>query len=129
MIKKEKSEKLGRVQTEMEIILEHTEQGISHELSMEILLESTSNKLMVGHKNYSVSDLLIDFQIKFSLSIGEIVTHWFTLIVLSALRRSGNENMLSLAILILRSILTDLQAGVRSYDPARIKGIYPGTFH
>nr|GEV32648.1 hypothetical protein [Tanacetum cinerariifolium] len=38
-----------------------------------------------------------------------IVTHWFTLIVLSALRRSDNDNMLSLAILILRSILTDLQ--------------------
>nr|GFB21943.1 hypothetical protein [Tanacetum cinerariifolium] len=32
----------------------------------------------------------------------EIVTHWFTLIVLSALRRSDNENMLSLVILILR---------------------------
>nr|GEY99901.1 hypothetical protein [Tanacetum cinerariifolium] len=57
---------------------------------MEILLESTSNKLMVG------SDTLIDFQIKFSLSISEIVTHWFTLIALSALRRSDNENMLSL---------------------------------
>nr|GEV02858.1 reverse transcriptase domain-containing protein [Tanacetum cinerariifolium] len=40
--------------------------------------------------------LLIDFQIKFSLSISEIVTHWFTLIVLSALRHSDNENMLSL---------------------------------
>nr|GFC38269.1 hypothetical protein [Tanacetum cinerariifolium] len=40
---------------------------------MEILLESTSNKLMVD------------------------------------LRRSDNENMLSLVILILRSILTDLQ--------------------
>nr|GEZ42387.1 hypothetical protein [Tanacetum cinerariifolium] len=46
---------------------------------------------------------------KFSLSIGELVTHWFTLIVLSALRRSDNENMLSLVILILRSILTNLQ--------------------
>nr|GFA14398.1 hypothetical protein [Tanacetum cinerariifolium] len=76
---------------------------------MEILLESTSNKLMVGHKNDFVSDLLIDFQFKFSLSIGEIVTHWFTLIVLSALRRSDNENMLDLVILILRSILTDMQ--------------------
>nr|GEX34473.1 hypothetical protein [Tanacetum cinerariifolium] len=32
----------------------------------------------------------------------EIVTHWFTLIVLSALRRSDNENMLSLVILIHR---------------------------
>nr|GEV14888.1 hypothetical protein [Tanacetum cinerariifolium] len=154
----EKSKKLGRVLTEMELILEHTQQGIRDVLlmleilsgkfflklnlsdhrsilidlqetlkrrrrlvilqrvlriilvilpehpsdtyvftmKMEILLESTSNKLMVGHKNDFVSDLLIDFQIKFSLSIGEIVTHWFTLIVLSALRRSGNENMLGL---------------------------------
>nr|GEW35723.1 reverse transcriptase domain-containing protein [Tanacetum cinerariifolium] len=58
--------------------------------------------LSEGHKNSLVSDLLIDFQIKFSLSISGIVTHWFTLIVLSALRRSDNENMLSLVILILR---------------------------
>nr|GEX79797.1 hypothetical protein [Tanacetum cinerariifolium] len=42
-------------------------------------------------------------------SLEKIVTHWFTLIVLSALRRSDNENMLSLVILILRSILMDLQ--------------------
>nr|GFA58000.1 integrase, catalytic region, zinc finger, CCHC-type, peptidase aspartic, catalytic [Tanacetum cinerariifolium] len=63
----------------------------------EILLESTSNKLMVvGHKTTLVSDSLIDFQIKFSLSISGIVTHWFTLIVLSALRRSNNENIRSL---------------------------------
>nr|GEW96703.1 hypothetical protein [Tanacetum cinerariifolium] len=39
----------------------------------------------------------------------EIVTYWFTHIVLSALRRFDNENMLSLKNLILRSILTDLQ--------------------
>nr|GEW64607.1 hypothetical protein [Tanacetum cinerariifolium] len=57
----------------------------------------------------TASDTLIDFQIKLSKSIGETVTHWFTLIVLSALRRSDNENRLSLIILILRSILTDLQ--------------------
>nr|GEX40291.1 hypothetical protein [Tanacetum cinerariifolium] len=38
-----------------------------------------------------------------------IVTHWFTYIVLSALRRSDNGNTLSLTNLILRSILTDLQ--------------------
>nr|GEY44819.1 hypothetical protein [Tanacetum cinerariifolium] len=37
------------------------------------------------------------------------VINWFTLIVLSALRRSNNKNMLSLINLILRSILTDLQ--------------------
>nr|GFA46662.1 RNA-directed DNA polymerase, eukaryota [Tanacetum cinerariifolium] len=92
------------------ILPEHPSDTYVFTMKMEILLESTSNKLMVeGHKNYFVSDLLIDFQIKFSLSIGEIVTHWFTLIVLSALRRSGNENMLGLVILILRSILTDLQ--------------------
>nr|GEW48493.1 hypothetical protein [Tanacetum cinerariifolium] len=141
MIKKEKSERLGRVPTEMQLILEHAQQVILQRvlriilvilpehpsdtyvftMKMEILLESTSNKLMVGyemglvmnfemitlsvgHKNDFVSDLLIDFQIKFSLSIGEIVTHWFTLIVLSALRRSGNENMLGLVILILSGL-------------------------
>ncbi|GJR52587.1 hypothetical protein Tco_1403108 [Tanacetum coccineum] len=64
--------------TEMELTLEQTQQGVSYEVSnirvnsftmkMEILLEPTSNKLMV-------------------------VTHWFTLIVLSALRRS-NANVL-----------------------------------
>nr|GEX80215.1 hypothetical protein [Tanacetum cinerariifolium] len=63
----------------------------------------------MGHKITLASDTLIDFQIKFSISIGETVTHWFTLIVLSALRRSDNENMLSLINLILRSILMDLQ--------------------
>nr|GEY42277.1 hypothetical protein [Tanacetum cinerariifolium] len=72
--------------------------------------------LSAGHKNDFVSDLLIDFQIKFSLSIGEILTHWFTLIVLSALRRSGNENMLGLVILILRSNLTDLQVTPTNLD-------------
>nr|GEW78092.1 reverse transcriptase domain-containing protein [Tanacetum cinerariifolium] len=77
------------------------------------MLESTLNKLMVGHKNYFVSDLLIDFQIKFSLSIGEIVTYWFTLIVLSALRCSGNENMLSLEILIIRNYISFREAWER----------------
>ncbi|GJS04529.1 hypothetical protein Tco_0321037 [Tanacetum coccineum] len=56
----------------------------SFTMKMEILLESTSNKLMVGNGSTV-----------FSISIGEIVTHWFTLIVLSALRRSDNEKMLS----------------------------------
>nr|GEW69817.1 retrovirus-related Pol polyprotein from transposon TNT 1-94 [Tanacetum cinerariifolium] len=39
----------------------------------------------------------------------ETVTHWFTLIAISALRRFDNENTLSLMNLILRSILIDLQ--------------------
>nr|GEY96715.1 hypothetical protein [Tanacetum cinerariifolium] len=69
--KRSKHENVGIVPTEMELILEHTQQGISHEVL-----------------------------IKFSITIGETVTYWFTLIVLSALRRSDNENM---------SILTDLQ--------------------
>ncbi|GJT10383.1 hypothetical protein Tco_0857425 [Tanacetum coccineum] len=38
----------GIVRTEMELVLEHTQQGTSNEVSMEILLELTSNKLMVG---------------------------------------------------------------------------------
>nr|GEZ07932.1 hypothetical protein [Tanacetum cinerariifolium] len=86
--KKEKSKKLESVPTEMELILEHTQQG---------------------HKTTLVRDLLIDFQIKFSLSISGIVTHWFTLIVLSALRRSDNENMLSLVILILSTVRTHMR--------------------
>ncbi|GKB79452.1 hypothetical protein Tco_0946347 [Tanacetum coccineum] len=47
------------------------------------------------HKTTVASDTSIDFQIDFFISIGETVIHWFTLIVLSALRRSDNENMLS----------------------------------
>nr|GEY28334.1 hypothetical protein [Tanacetum cinerariifolium] len=39
----------------------------------------------------------------------ETITHWFTLIVLSALRGSDNDNMLSLMNLIHMSILTDSQ--------------------
>nr|GFA04535.1 hypothetical protein [Tanacetum cinerariifolium] len=85
-------------------------------MKMEILLEAISNKLMIA------SDTLIDFQIKFSISIGEIVTHWFTLIALSALRRSDNKNMLSLMNLILMSILTDLQ--VTPTKPGRMTKPY-----
>ncbi|GJU20761.1 hypothetical protein Tco_1154103 [Tanacetum coccineum] len=82
-------------------------------MKMEILLEPTSNKLMV-------------------------VTHWFTLIVLSALRRSDNENMLStlnttagnpvkkillkLNLSDHRSILTDLK--VTLTNPGRMTKPY-----
>ncbi|GJX62905.1 uncharacterized mitochondrial protein-like protein [Tanacetum coccineum] len=37
--------------TEMELTLEQTQQGVSYEVSMEILLEPTSNKLMVGRSS------------------------------------------------------------------------------
>nr|GEX67153.1 hypothetical protein [Tanacetum cinerariifolium] len=127
-LQQEKDEFLRNIDENMKNVLK----GLV-KTQMEILLESTSNKLMVGyeiglvmnfemitlsvgHKNDFVSDLPIDFQIKLSLSIGEIVTHWFTLIALSALRRSGNENMLGLVILILRSILTDLQVTPTNLD-------------
>ncbi|GKC70166.1 hypothetical protein Tco_1116049, partial [Tanacetum coccineum] len=114
--KRSKSENKGKVPTEMELVLEQTQQGTSYEVSvraegveelkrkvkikgekkealltlrqksehqsdtqvitvkMEILLEPTSNKLMVG-------DTLIDFQIDFSVQS-----------VLSALRRSGTPD-------------------------------------
>nr|GEW57292.1 reverse transcriptase domain-containing protein [Tanacetum cinerariifolium] len=78
--------------------------------------------LSMSHKITLASDTLIDFQIKFSISIGETVTHWFTLIALSALRRSDNENMLSLMNLILMSILTDLQ--VTPTKPGRMTKPY-----
>ncbi|GKD38827.1 hypothetical protein Tco_1259034, partial [Tanacetum coccineum] len=65
------------------------------------------------YKTTLASDTLIDFQIDFSISIGEIVTHWFTLIVLSALRRSDNENMLSRSSRI-RRILKDGGEGFKS---------------
>ncbi|GJV62769.1 hypothetical protein Tco_1473597 [Tanacetum coccineum] len=54
--KRSKSENKGKVPTEMELALEQTQQGTSYEVSsdtqvitvkMEILLEPTSNKLMV----------------------------------------------------------------------------------
>ncbi|GKC46130.1 hypothetical protein Tco_1063852 [Tanacetum coccineum] len=83
------------MRTEMELTLEQTQQGVSYEVSvftmnMEILLETTSNKLMV-------------------------VTRWFTLVVLSALRRSDNENMLSRSSRI-RRILKDGSGDFRYSD-------------
>ncbi|GJS93731.1 hypothetical protein Tco_0800699, partial [Tanacetum coccineum] len=48
---------------------------------------------MMCHNTTLASDTSIDFSNQFFYSIGEIVTHWFILIVLSALRRSGKENM------------------------------------
>nr|GEU87807.1 hypothetical protein [Tanacetum cinerariifolium] len=116
-LERSKSEYMGIVSTEMEIILEHTQQGISHEV---LIFEMIT--LSMYYKTTLASDMLIDFQIKFSISIGEIVTHWFTLIALSALRRSDNENMLSLMNLILMSILMDLQ--VTPTKPGRMTKPY-----
>ncbi|GJV93804.1 hypothetical protein Tco_1541617 [Tanacetum coccineum] len=59
-IKRSKSENKGIVPTEIELVLEQTQQGFSHELSMEILLEPTSNKLMVGKLGDSDVHTLVD---------------------------------------------------------------------
>ncbi|GJY50792.1 hypothetical protein Tco_0441639 [Tanacetum coccineum] len=45
--------------TEMELTLEQTQQGVSYEVSMEILLELTSNKLMVEHGEYDESNTYV----------------------------------------------------------------------
>ncbi|GJV61613.1 hypothetical protein Tco_1467713 [Tanacetum coccineum] len=50
--------------TEMELTLEQTQQGVSYEVSvfamkMEILLEPTSNKLIVEHAEYDVSNTYV----------------------------------------------------------------------
>ncbi|GJX61495.1 hypothetical protein Tco_0294395 [Tanacetum coccineum] len=55
--------------TEMELTLEQTQQGVSYEVSnirvtlitlkMEILLEPTSNKLMVEHAEFDESDTYV----------------------------------------------------------------------
>ncbi|GKD67382.1 hypothetical protein Tco_1309490, partial [Tanacetum coccineum] len=60
------------------------------------------------HKTTLASDTLIDFQINFSISIGEIVTHWFTLIVFDTLAGNPVKNiLLKLNLSDHRSILTD----------------------
>ncbi|GJZ41803.1 hypothetical protein Tco_0588689 [Tanacetum coccineum] len=64
--KRSKSEIKGKVPTEMELVLEQTQQGTGYEVSVSAEgVEELKRK----------------------------VTHWFTLIVLSALRRSNNKNM------------------------------------
>ncbi|GJU81175.1 hypothetical protein Tco_1283540 [Tanacetum coccineum] len=71
-------------------------------------------KLSMCHKTTLASDTLIDFQINFHL-IGEIVTHWFTLIVLFN-TTAGNpvkEILLKLNLPDHRSILTDSKIEVK----------------
>ncbi|GJV10000.1 hypothetical protein Tco_1351541, partial [Tanacetum coccineum] len=81
-------------------------------MKMEILLEPTSNKLMVG-------DLCDSIRIK-HVTTGkkqcETVTHWFTLIMLAALRRSGNENMLSRSSWIQRILKDGGEAQLEDKD-------------
>ncbi|GJV24286.1 hypothetical protein Tco_1376981 [Tanacetum coccineum] len=53
--------------TEMELTLEQTQQGVSYEVSMEILLEPTSNKLMVERFDTSAGNHVKEILLKLSL--------------------------------------------------------------
>ncbi|GJS51626.1 RNA-directed DNA polymerase, eukaryota [Tanacetum coccineum] len=102
-------------------------------MKMEILLDPTSNKLMVGDLCDSLRIKLVttgkkrwcdSIRIKLVL-----VTHWFTLIVLSALRRSDNENMLSRSLRI-RRILKDggeVRGGSESSQLSLLQEYIEGT--
>ncbi|GJV44410.1 reverse transcriptase domain-containing protein [Tanacetum coccineum] len=84
--KRSKSEIKGKVPTEMELVLEQTQQGTSYEVSISVEgVKELKRKVKIkGEKKKALLTLR-----------QKPVTHWFTLIVLSALRRSDNENMLS----------------------------------
>ncbi|GKD73949.1 hypothetical protein Tco_1332231 [Tanacetum coccineum] len=71
----------------MELVLEQTQQGTSYEVSVSAEgVEELKRKVKIkGEKKEALLTLR-----------QKPVTHWFTLIVLSALRRFDNENMLSL---------------------------------
>nr|GEY59352.1 reverse transcriptase domain-containing protein [Tanacetum cinerariifolium] len=120
--------------TKIELTLEQSQQGVSYDVlvSIEGVEELKRNVWIKGENKAALQRLLgkksvlhprsSKFEFIISNFQGEIVTHWFTLIVLSALRHSGNENMLGLVILILRSILTDLQ--VTPTKPGRMAKPY-----
>ncbi|GKA43759.1 hypothetical protein Tco_0736483 [Tanacetum coccineum] len=74
----------------MELLLEQTQQGTSYKVSVSAEeVEELKRKVKInGEKKEAL------------LTLSETVTHWFTLIVLSALRHSDNENMLSMMNLI-----------------------------
>nr|GEY99978.1 hypothetical protein [Tanacetum cinerariifolium] len=86
-----------QVKAQVTRILPRIKESVNAQLEAEVLTRSSHS----SRTSYAVA-----------ADLG-IVTHWFTLIVLSALRRSDNENILSLAILILMSILTDLQGTLK----------------
>ncbi|GJT99858.1 hypothetical protein Tco_1110197 [Tanacetum coccineum] len=74
--KRSKSENKGKVPTEMELVLEQTQQGTSYEVSsdtqgitvkMEILLEPTSNKLLVERFDTSAGNPVKEILLKLNL--------------------------------------------------------------
>nr|GEW16516.1 hypothetical protein [Tanacetum cinerariifolium] len=75
----------------VEVLSRHGPSDAMHNPSQTLKVRKTLDM----SQNSLAGDTSIDFQINFFYSIGETVTHWFTLIVLSTLRRSNNKNMLS----------------------------------
>ncbi|GKF02814.1 hypothetical protein Tco_0029737, partial [Tanacetum coccineum] len=53
--------------TEMELTLEQTQQGVSYKVSMEILLDPTSNKIMVERLDTSDGNPVKETLLKLSL--------------------------------------------------------------
>ncbi|GKD68754.1 hypothetical protein Tco_1322844 [Tanacetum coccineum] len=104
--KRIKSEIKGKVSTEMELVLEQTQQGTSHEVSvsakgveeLKIKGEKKEALLTLRQKSEHPSDtkvftMTMEILLEPTSNKISVVTHWFTLIVLSPLRRSDNENM------------------------------------
>ncbi|GJS37843.1 hypothetical protein Tco_0536225 [Tanacetum coccineum] len=89
--KRSKSENKGKLTTDIELVLEQTQQGSSYEVSVsDEGVEELKRKVKI---NGEKKEALLTLRQK-------PVTHWFTLIVLSALRHFDNENMLSTMNLI-----------------------------
>ncbi|GJV38359.1 retrovirus-related pol polyprotein from transposon TNT 1-94 [Tanacetum coccineum] len=100
--KRSKSENKGKVPTEMELVLEQTQQEHQSDtqvitVKMEILLKPTSNKLMVEHAEFDESNTYV--LERFDTSVGN----------------PGKEILLKLNLPDHRSILTDSKMEVKDY--------------
>ncbi|GJW59708.1 hypothetical protein Tco_0109043 [Tanacetum coccineum] len=96
--------------TEMELTLEQTQQGVSYEVSvftmkMEILLEPTSNKLMVEHAEYDESNTYV--LERFNTTAGNPVKKILLKLNLSdhrKLKEGGEDFRYSDTVLLSRSV-------------------------
>nr|GEW21972.1 hypothetical protein [Tanacetum cinerariifolium] len=138
---KSKNENKGIVPTEMELVLEQTQQGTSYEVSVSVEgVEELKRKVKIkGEKKEALftlrqkpGNLCDSIRIKLvtsgkkrwcdSLRIKLVpVTHWFTPIMLYALKCSDNKNMLSFMNLI-------HIVGFKGLDGITTAQIYEPTF-
>nr|GEV20790.1 hypothetical protein [Tanacetum cinerariifolium] len=104
-IKRSKSKNKGKVVTKMELVSKQTQQGTSYEVLVcsEGVKELKRKVKIKGEKKEALLTLRQKLASQGYLDIGnlnpqinglieKIVTYWFTLTVLSALRRSGNPD-------------------------------------